>query len=258
MNHQRAAYEVLTQLYTPETIMKTETQRKVLAWYIRFDLYVSLQSGGEALLEREWYVAMRDCYEGLLQQNPDDLHLKYEMRFCISRLIASDSSAVFARKARGSLSDEEFMAQVTDIGQRLSTLEKNIDPALVDPSQYITDFTGAPPRDPDDIVDPYAPNTIWKEPLWTSNYMYFDMWGIEFMYQVQMSLSMRRPFDPAMTEKAYRVAQMFEAIISWPQAPAGAIVEAHSALAIATLFLPKDHKTIQWCRRIFAKVEAAG
>jgi len=37
-----------------------------------------------------------------------------------------------------------------------------------------------------------------------------------------------------------------------------AIIEAQVSFAIATLFLPKDPKTMQWCRRAFAKVEALG
>ncbi|KAF2180508.1 hypothetical protein K469DRAFT_272356 [Zopfia rhizophila CBS 207.26] len=258
MCHQKAAYEILTRLYTPQTVTKTELLRKVLLWYCRFDLFVGFQSGSEAVLGREWFVAISDWYAQQARENPDNLTLKYEGRFAYSRLIATDVTVLFARKAKGQISDEAFMAALPDLDSRVNSMEKVIDPALLDPSGYVTDWSGAPKRDPDDIVDPYEPNVIWKGQQWTSNYLLLDMWGIMLMYKLQLSMALRRPPDLEMIAKAYRVAQIFEAIISYPKAPAGTIIEAQASLALATLFLPKDLKTIQWCRRTFAKIESAG
>ncbi|KAJ4291622.1 hypothetical protein N0V90_009517 [Kalmusia sp. IMI 367209] len=71
-------------------------------------------------------------------------------------------------------------------------------------------------------------------------------------------MALRKPFDPEMTKRALRAAQLFEAIRKYPDAPPGAIIEAQASFAIATLFLPKDPKTVQWCRKTLAKVESAG
>lgn len=256
MGHQKAAYEILTRLYTPQTITQTELLRKVLLWYIRFDLFVGFQSGGESVLGREWYVVMHDYYAQKAHEDPDDLTLKYEERFAYSRLVAKDSSDLFARKAKGLLSDEAFMAQLPILDEQVKNLDKNIDPVLLDPSGYITNFPGKP--DPEGIVNPYEPNVIWDGSQWTSNYLLLDMWGIIFVYNIQVSMAMRKPFDPSMAQKAYRVAQVFEAVCAYPNGPPGAIIEAQASLAIATLFLPKDPKTVQWCRRTFAKIESAG
>jgi hypothetical protein len=256
MGHQKAAYEILTRLYTPQTITETELLRKVLLWYIRFDLFVGFQSGGESVLGREWYVVMNDYYAKKAQESPEDLNLKYEERFSYSRLVAKDSSDLFARKAKGLLSDEAFMAQLPILDEQVNNLEKNIDPVLLDPSGYVTDFPGKP--DPEGIVNPYEPNVIWDGPQWTSNFLLLDTWGIIFVYNIQISMALRKPFDPALTQKAYRVCQIFEAVCAFPNGPPGAIIEAQASLAIATLFLPKDPKTIQWCRRTFAEIESAG
>ncbi|KAF2731651.1 hypothetical protein EJ04DRAFT_363804 [Polyplosphaeria fusca] len=254
--HQKAAFDILTRLYTPQSMTKTELMRKVLLWYVRFDLFVGFQSGGEAILGREWYVAVHEWYEQQAQEHPDDLTYRYEERFAYSRLVAKDSADLFAKKARGLLSDEEFMAQLSEVAESVNSLDKNIDPMLLDPCDFVTDFTGTP--DPDDIVNPYEPNVIWGGPRWTSNYLLLDMWGIIFMFNIQMSMVTRKSFDPELTRKAYRAAQVFEAVCAYPKGLPGAIIEAQASLAIASIFLPKDPKTIQWCRRTFIKVESTG
>ena len=256
MGHQKAAYEILTRLYTPHSIMQTELLRKVLLWYTRFDLFVGFQSGGESVLGRDWYVEAHGYYAQKAREDPDNLTLKYEERFSYSRLVAKDSSDLFARKAKGLLNDQTFLAQLSILDEQVKNLDKDIDPVLLDPSGYVTSFPGK--SDPEDIVDPYEPNIIWDGPKWTSNYLLLDMYGIIFAYNIQVSMAMRKPFDSAIAQKAYRVAQIFEAICAYPNAPPGAIVEAQASLAIASLFLPKDPKTIQWCRRTFARVESAG
>lgn len=201
-------------------------------------------------------MAVYDYYAREARENPDNLTLKYEERFAHSRLVAKETSDLFAKKAKGLLSDQDFMAELPRVDERVNNLDKNIDPALLDPEDHITDFSGKP--DPDDIVNPYEPNVIWGGTRWTSNYLLLDMYGIIFMYHIQVSLALRKPFDPELANKAYRVAQVFEAVCEHPSAPPGAIVEAQASLAIATLFLPKDPKTIQWCRRTFAKIESSG
>ena len=256
MGHQKAAYEILTKLYTPQTIIQSEFHLKVLLWYIRFDLFVGFQSGGESVLGREWYTAVHDYYSQKSSEDPDNLALKYETRFAYSRLVAKESNDLFARKAKGLLSDEAFVEQLPKLAEKVHGLDQNIDPVLLDKENKVVDFSGSPEQY--DIVNPFEPNIIWDGPRWTSNYLLLDMWGIIFMFNVSMSMALRKPFDPKLTEKAYQTVKVFEAVTRYPKAPNGAIVEAQSILAIATLFLPRDPKTVYWCRRTFARIEAAG
>ncbi|KAF2113404.1 hypothetical protein BDV96DRAFT_496675, partial [Lophiotrema nucula] len=256
-SHQKAAYEILTRLYTPQTITKTALLRKVLLWYVRFDLFVGFQSGGEAVLGREWYVAVHDWYSKQAKDKPDAITYRYEERFAWSRLVAKDSADLFAKSAKGLLTPEQFMAQLPVVTEQVNALDKNIDPVLLDPKGYVKDFTGKP--EPDDIVNPYEPNVIWGGSQWTTNYLLLDMFGIIFMFNVQISMAMKKPWDsPELVEKARRAAQIFEAVCLYTKGPPGAIIEAQASLAIATLFLPKDEKTVQWCRNTFAKIESAG
>jgi hypothetical protein len=256
MGHQKAAFEMLTRLYTPESITQSDFLLKVILWYIRFDLFVGFQSGGEAVLGREWYEAVHQCYVRKVQENPDDVGLKYEERFAHSRLVAKESNDLFARTGKGLISPQDFMAQLPILKEKVMALETNLGATLMDPSYKVNNIPGE--ADPNDIVNPYEPNVIWGGSRWTSNYLCLDMWGIVFMFNISASMALRQPFDPEITQKAYRAIQTFEAMCAYPEAPLGTLIEAQVCFAIATLFLPKDPKTVHWTRRVFAKIEASG
>ncbi|KAF1830038.1 hypothetical protein BDW02DRAFT_121907 [Decorospora gaudefroyi] len=256
MGHQKAAHDMLTRLYTPETITQSDFLLKVLLWYIRFDLFVGFQSGGESVLGREWYEAVHECYSQKVRENPDDIGMQYEERFASSRLVAKDSNDLFARAGKGQVSPQEFMIQLPLLKQRVESLQAALGPRLTDPSYKVHNMPGKP--DPEDIVNPYEPDVIWGGPLWTSNYLALDMWGIHFMFIISSSMALKQPLDPAVTKEAYKAVQFFEAVCAYPEAPPGALLEAQVSFAIATLFLPKDAKTVNWIRRTFAKIEASG
>lgn len=256
MGHQKAAFQMLIKLHTPDSITQTDFLLKLSLWYIRFDLFVGFQSGGEAVLGREWYVAVRECYARKTRENPNDLAMKYEERFAHSRLVAKDSSDLFARTQKGLISPQDFMVQLPQLKERIESLEKEIPPELLDPEFKITEIPGT--YDPDDIVNPYEPGVLYRSPLYITNFLKLDIWGIVFMYNVSECLAFRKPFPPEMTKLAYEAIQVFEAMCACPESPPGTMIETQVCFAIAFLFLPKDSKTTQWCRRTFAKVEAAG
>jgi hypothetical protein len=256
MGHQKAAYDMLTRLYTPETITQSDFLLKVLLWYVRFDMFVGFQSGGESVLSQDWYVVVHNHYYERAQENPQDLGLRYEERFAFSRLAAKDSGDLFARKSKGLLSDEAFGKQLAELSARVDALDKHIHPILLDPKDKIQNFPGTP--DPDSIVNAHEPGVLWGGDRWTSNYLVMDMYGIMFMHQISKGMALRKPFDPSCIENAFRAAQAFEAIRTYPNAPPGAVIEAQATMAIASIFMPKDAKTINWLRHEFVKIETAG
>lgn len=256
MGHQKAAFDMLTRLYTPKTITQSDFLLKVLTWYTRFDLFVGLQSGGEAVLGREWYAAVHECYLTKARDHPEDLGYKYEERFAYSRMVAKASSDLFSRMGKGLLSPQEFMEQLQLVKHEVDGLAEGIRPEFHDPRYTISGIQGQ--RGPDDIVDAFEPNIIYGDDLWTTNFLKLDFWSISFMYNISISMAFKKSFEPELTATAFKAAQIFEAMRAYPKAPCGAIIEAQVSFAIATLFLPKDPKIIHWCRRIFAKVESLG
>ncbi|KZM20559.1 sequence-specific DNA binding RNA polymerase II transcription factor [Ascochyta rabiei] len=256
MGHQKAAFEMLTRLYTPKTIVQSDFLLKVLLWYTRFDLFVGLQSGGEAVLSRDWYDAVHECYITKIRDNPDNMGYKYEERFAYSRIVAKESSDLFSRMGKGLLSPEEFMKQLPVVKSKVEGLTKTVSSECLDPTYKVENLHGQP--GPEDIVNAFEPNVIWGDDLWTSNFLFLDFWSINFMYDISTSMAFKKPFEPELTALAFKSVQVFEAMCAYPKAPYGAIIEAQVSFAIATLFLPKDPKTVQWCRRTFAKVESLG
>jgi hypothetical protein len=256
MGHQKAAFDMLTKLYTPKSITQSDFLLKVSVWYIRFDLFVGFQSGGESVLSRDWFEAVHECYVQKVRENPDDLGYRYEERFAYSRLVAKDSNDLFARTQKGQISPQDFMAQLPVLKEKVSGLFAGIPAELKDPEYKVKHMPGK--SDPSDIVDPYEPNIIFSGPLFTTNFMMLDIWGIVFMFNISEAMALRKPFSLEMTTEAYKSIQHFEAMCAYPDPPTGMLLEAQVSFAIAFLFLPKDQKTTQWCRQTFAKIEAAG
>jgi hypothetical protein len=98
LGHQKAAYEILTELYTPQTIMENEMSRVILGWYLRFDALASLMTGSEMVLDREWPSYAQDFFEQKVSRESTNLNWKIELVFAQLRLIAMDMSTVFAKK----------------------------------------------------------------------------------------------------------------------------------------------------------------
>jgi len=257
MGHQKAAFEMLTHLYTPQSITESDFLLKVFSWYIRFDLFVGFQSGSEAVLGREWYAAVHARYAQKMGEHGENVvGMQYEERFAYSRMVAKDSNDLFARTSKGLISPYDFMQQLPRLREQVEGLQKGVFPNLLHPSYQVPFIPGS--AEPTDIVDPYEPNLIWKGPLWTTNYLFLDTWGIIFMFNISVSMALKQPLNPEVAKLAYRAIQVFEAMCTYPDAPPGTILEAQVCFAIATLFLPKDAKTVSWCRKRFAKIEAAG
>ncbi|KAF2092178.1 hypothetical protein K490DRAFT_13455, partial [Saccharata proteae CBS 121410] len=258
IGHQKAAYQIITELYTPETIMQNETLRRIITWYVRFDLFGGLLSGYETVLSRDWFVACNQYYVQQTRDRPRDLCSKFEERLSLCRLFATDVSVLFSRRAKGVMDDETFNSECEALERRFESWHEELDPALIDPSKRIMDFTGAPPPDPDDIVDPYKPNVMYGGDLFPMNITFIDYWAIFIMFKLQLAMAQRTMPDPELVKISYDICQMFEAVEKHPESPTGIVIEAQASLGIATLFLPKDQRHIMWCRRKFAKVEQLG
>ncbi|RDL33609.1 uncharacterized protein BP5553_07977 [Venustampulla echinocandica] len=258
LGHQKAAYQILTELYMPETVMQDETSRIILGWYMRFDVFAGLMGGFETVLSRDWFSASFGVCQQIAIMDPTDLDWKIETALAHHRLIATDMTLLFARMSKGELSMDRFLRENADLGRRIEEWESKMDPALKDSRFLITDFTGAPPRDPDDIVDPYAPGLIYSGPLWAMNMARIDWLSIDLMHTYQTALTTKSPPSPELMQKAYRICQLFEAMELWPGSVPGAVVACQASLGISCLFLPKDERHSMWARRKLATIESHG
>lgn len=258
LGHQKAACEIITELYTPQTIMDTGMTRLILGWYIRFDAFASLMSGFEMVLDRKWLSYAQDYFYQQSLREPGHLVWKIEYVFAQLRLIAKDMSTIFAKNRKGEIAHDQFVKENGALWDRLMSWKSQIDPALEDHRYLITDFTNAPALDPDDIVNPYTPGVIYSGPLWPMNLGWVDWNSMKVMHYYQTSLTMKTQPGRELLLAAYESCQLLEAVELWPGSPPGTMLVLQASLGISCLFLPRDQKHSMWARRKLAKVEAHG
>ncbi|KAI9848873.1 MAG: hypothetical protein M1837_006389 [Sclerophora amabilis] len=257
LSHQKAAYEILLELYNPKTI-RTRTDIITLTWYTRFDVYAGLMGGWETVLRREWFEELEQLHLRQIQLHPNDVIHKIERAIVSSRLLAMDMSSLFAKYSKGNLPHDKFVLENEKLAGQFAAWNDNLDPSLADPARSITSFEGARDLDSDDIVDPYLPGTLFEGPLWTMNFLRVDWRATMIMHRYQTALALRTQPGAELGMLALEICQMLEAIELWPRSPPGSILAMQSSFGIASLFLPKDSRHTMWCRRKFARIENLG
>ena len=258
LGHRKAAYAMLLELYTLDTIMETEVRRKILVWYLRFDLLAGFMSGNKAVLGREWLLACQAYYRVQLEDSPKNIDYLIECEYTHYRTLAMDITALFAKVHRGAITMADFIRENKLISDRIRAWKSRLSPLLADTKYLVTSFEGARARDPQDIVDPYMEGGLYQRPLWTVNFMLIDHYAIEITHQYQTALLLGQTPPLELLHSALEICRIFEAIEYWPGSPQGAILSAQSSLGMASLFLPKTDKYIMWCRRKLATVERMG
>jgi hypothetical protein len=228
LSHQRAAHQIITDLFTPQTIMQSETHRKIISWYIRFDLFAGMMSGGKTVLGREWFDACAEFYKRKARDKPNDFGARFEDMFAASRLIATDIALLLASKGTGEKSDEQFALEVQELLGKMDDFGRRLDTTFTNPSCFVKTFPKAPPPSEDDITDFRDPNFCLAGELFSMNYILIDFWA------------------------------MFEAVDYSDQGPPGAVLGFQASLGIACLLLPKEEKYTNWARRKFALMEQNG
>lgn len=255
--HHRAAHHLLLELYTPQTIMSTETGRQIFAWYSRFDVIAGLMAGSQTVLGREWYVEFQAYYEN--QIDPDDVDIENNLAAAsaATRLVGMEMAILFSQLPQGVISIEEFTVQGEKLAQRILHLRERIE-ALNDGYYTVHEFPDAQALEAEDIVDPYRPGGLFRDVFWPLNYLWIDWYGIYQMHILQTKTVLQQPIPPEMEALSLDQCRIFEAIERWPASPKGSLLGAHESLAIAAVFLRKDEKHTMWCRRKMATIEQKG
>lgn len=259
LGHQRAAYEIITELFTPETILQSDLTRTILGWYARFDVFGGLMAGSEAVMSREWFSTVTEFMRQKIKEEPEALSWKMEEAVCTNRLIAMDMSILFSKMGKGEIELEEFVAENAKISRRLTDFQEKMDPALKDPKWLVKDFSDCRPYDPEtDIVNPYMKDTLYHGPIWATNQLMIDWYSVELMQKYQTALITQTQPTQELAMNAYASCQLFEAVEYWPHSPKGSVLACQASLGISALFLPQDHQHWMWCRRKLAVIESQG
>lgn len=237
--------------------MQSETHRKIISWYIRFDLFAGMMSGGKTVLGREWFDACAEFYKRQVRDKPNDFGARFEDMFATSRLIATDIALLLASKSTGEKTEEQFAQDCQKLLGEMEDFGRRLDNTFTDPACFVKTFPLAPPPSDEDITD-FRDDTHFclGEEYFSMNYILIDFWAMELMFRLQLSATQSTP--PELEQIALKKCKMFEAIQYSGQGPPGAVLGFQASLGIACLLLPKDKKYTDWARRKFALIEQHG
>ncbi|KAM7188184.1 hypothetical protein V8F33_010777 [Rhypophila sp. PSN 637] len=258
MGHQKAALEVLTQLFSPQTVMQSPASRMILTWYARFDVFIGIMGSCETSLPREWFATNVAYYDSKIAEEPGNLSWKIESASARLRFIAMEMSHLFGRGARKEVSEEEYAVEHDRLSMALEEWKNGREPTLEDPSHLVTEFENSHVMGPDDIVSPFVPGILFRPPLFAWTILTCEWHSIVLMHASQ---AVSEPSDETrerMMEHAHAICQTCQTVQLWPLSPGGSMIILHPCLAIASLFVPRDTKHDMWIRRKFALLEGMG
>ncbi|KEY71487.1 hypothetical protein S7711_03553 [Stachybotrys chartarum IBT 7711] len=258
MGHQKAAFEIITTMFSPQTIVQTPVGRACYTWYSRFDNFIGLMGGFPTDLPREYFTAMVNFSHAQVIAHPEAIRWKLDERRARLNVITYDMSIVFARGSRGQLTTEEFNDEHQLLTERLEEWKNSWDPTLTDPNFAVTEFPYRQPPDPLDIVDPYAPGILYESPLFSTTIMTVEWYSIMLMHKTQSSNARSEILFPELSRHAYATCQYFEALEFWPSTPKGVLVTVQACISLAALFLPREERHQMWLRRKLAVAETQG
>jgi len=260
MGHQKAAFEILTQLFTPQTAMQSPIGRVAVAWYSRFDVFIGIMGSIKTSLSREWFSASAEYYEARAAGEPHRTAWKVESCAARLRLASMEMSVLYAMGAQREIGEEQYTAEHRRLAAAWDEWKGSWDPALTDPAFLVTEFPGsmAAAPDPDSIVEPFTPGALFRPPLFASTVMTCEYHSIALMHGSQRAGPLTDEERARLTAHAYAVLRICESVERWPQSPASSLVILQSCLAIAALFVPRDARHHMWIRRKFALLETMG
>ncbi|KAK4176697.1 fungal-specific transcription factor domain-containing protein [Triangularia setosa] len=258
MGHQKAALEIFTQLFSPQTVMQSQVGRAALAWYARFDLFVAIMGSFETTLPREWYLESTAFHESSAATEPNNVFYKFELCSARMQLISMEMAMLYAKRAKGEVAGEDYATEHQRLARSLDDWKAGWDPALTDPSHLVTDFSGSRTPDLNDIVNPFTSGALFRPPLFDSTVLTASYHSISLLHESQSGIRSTEQARKKMREHAYRIYQIFETVEFWPHSPPGGLIALQSGLAVAALYVQRDPRHQMWVRRKFVLLEAMG
>ncbi|RVX68593.1 hypothetical protein B0A52_07020 [Exophiala mesophila] len=262
VGHHRAAFTMLQEMYTADTINDTELGRRLFSWYARLDVVVGLMAGNETRLERRWFETNGEWYrKQMVEGAGTDLDLENTLAYFVTenRLLGMDMAALYARLPKREISVEEFHTENAKLEARLGEMKRMIE-AKNDASYRVQEFPMERklPLNEADIVNPYVPGGLFTGALWPLNHMWLDWYGIELMQKYQIALMFQKAIPDELEQLSLEVCRIYEAIERWPDAPNDCTLAAHATLGLALILLRKDKRHIMWARKKLAGIERMG
>lgn len=253
MGHSNACHQILTDLFTPETVVQDEIRREIIRWYFRFELFSGTMSGEEVHLSRDWFEAAEQYYANEVADDPDNLGAKFEELFATNRILAYDFTVLTTAKLGNGISAEECERRSRILIDRIDAFSSKLqsmvpyNPAYVETSSspQTGNAMSATPKSETDV--------FYKGQYFTMNFVLLDFWTVELMARQQIS----QADSSSLSTTALKVRRMVEQMHHHPSSPTGALLACQAAVGIATIFL-ETTEHIEWARHTLNAIEQSG
>ncbi|KAK4450076.1 adhesion and hyphal regulator 1 [Podospora aff. communis PSN243] len=256
MGHQKAAFELLTQLFTPQTIAQTSLGRTIMRWYARFDVFIGIMGSFPTSLSRAWFSTVADFCSGQAAANPSNVTWKIEACDARLRLISMEMALLFGKGASQEVTREEYAVEHDRLTDALNGWKKVWENTLNDPAHLVMDV-GTDAMDVDDIVSP-GPGLLFRPPLFAATILNCEWHSISLMHASQSASDTSEETRAALVEHANAICRTCATVEGWQQSPPGSLIILHPCLAIAALFVQPDAKHHMWIRKKLALLEGMG
>lgn len=262
MGHQKAALEILTQLFTPQFIVQTPMSRTVLVWYLRFDLCVASMGTFEPSLPRHWIETLLEQCQGQLYADPRNLEWIYERAEGQLRLMTRDMCSLLARRKTGEFTEDIFQTEHRKMTIRLREWRDTLHPALTNPARLVTTSDpGAQATQLKLFNSISGPIPIYDPPVSFTTALICEWHSVTVVHLCQVtgdSAAAASAILGDISRNSGAVCQIIEAAKYWPTRPKGLLTMLHPSLGLASLFLPRSLRIHKWLREQFAWVESCG
>ena len=257
--HQRAAGEMLLELFDPTTVVQDDCSRMCYVWYARFDVFVGMMAGNEPTLGPEWFRYNAQWYMQAAQEHPNDLRIQVESYFATHRLIAVEMALLNSKLPKGEILIEDYLREMAGLRERVLAARKTIDSLRQHKEYQVQTLDNPQPRSPDSIVEPYIPGRLMKGVLFPVNLMLIDWCAMNSMLSYQSAMVLQQPPPSGdLIRSAMEQIRTVDDIDNWSGSGAAAIVPLQASVGLVSLFLPREERYTMWCRRKLAKIECHG
>lgn len=257
MGHQKAALEIICQLFTPQTIVQTPMGRIILTWYSRFDQLVSCMGILEPSLPRSWIGALDAQCRAQLLTEPDDPTWLSEATENWLRLISYDMCLLNSRKRSGQITEKIFQAEHRKISVMLREWRDNLSPRLADASRL-----AEVPKVEHQLFHYFKTLLPIYEESWSFMTLYMTEWHAVVLAHLCRvsgdSLAEATSILGSQAENAEAICQIIEGAEGWSLSPKGMLAMLHPAVSMAAMCLTMNSRRHAWLRETFAWLESSG
>jgi hypothetical protein len=257
MGHQKAAFELLTQLFTPQTVVQTSVGRMIMRWYSRFDVFIGIMGSFPTSLPRAWFLTMAEYCSAQAAADPGSATWKIEACDARLRLISMEMALLFGKGASQEITQEEYTAEHHRLTGTLNAWKSVWAATLSDPAHLVGDFGTDHDLDEDDIVSP-GPGVLFRPPLFAATILNCEWHSISLMHGSQSASETSEETQAGLVEHANAICRICATVEAWQLSPAGSLIILHPCLAIAALFVQPDAKHHMWIRKKLALLEGMG